>query len=56
MDMTIEEFSSAVWAASDDLFCTPEEAIAAIEKYKQELAQSAAALNEYFDKHTGGDA
>jgi hypothetical protein len=38
---TLEEFSSAVWAASDDLFCTPEEAIAAIEKYKQELAQSA---------------
>ena len=36
---TLEQFSAAVWRASDQLFCTHEEAIAAIEKYKLELEQ-----------------
>ena len=37
--MSIEEFADAVWLACDDLFITPEEAKAAIDKYAEELAQ-----------------
>lgn len=37
--MSIEDFTAAVWLACDDLFITPEEAIAAIHKYALELAQ-----------------
>ena len=36
---TLEQFSAAVWRASDQLFCTHKKAIAAIEKYKLELEQ-----------------
>jgi len=39
--MTADEFSRAVWLAHDNLFCTTDEAIAAIEKYKRELELSA---------------
>ena len=35
---TLEQFSAAVWRASDDLMITPEEAEKAIVKYKAELA------------------